>query len=111
MKDDAILINTARGSLLEIAALVKALEQNWIAAAGLDVYAVEPEVPAELLNAPNCVLLPHIGSATIRARNAMALVVAEDTLAVLVGVPSLPIGSPHRNSGLSLAGKGFIGVY
>ena len=85
MKDDAILINTARGSLLEIAALVKALEQNWIAAAGLDVYAVEPEVPAELLNAPNCVLLPHIGSATIRARNAMALVVAEDTLAVLAG--------------------------
>jgi glyoxylate reductase len=85
MKDDAILINTARGSLLEIAALVMALEENWIGAAGLDVYAAEPEVPTELLNAPNCVLLPHIGSATTRARNAMALLVAEDTLAVLAG--------------------------
>ncbi len=96
MKRHAILINTARGSLLDSAALAWALREGEIGAAGLDVYEHEPEVPAELLDAPNCVLLPHIGSATTRARDAMALLVADDVLAVLRGAepthPVLPAG-------------------
>ena len=56
-----------------------------IAGAGLDVYEHEPDVPDELLRAPHCVLLPHIGSATTRARDAMALMVADNVLAALRG--------------------------
>jgi glyoxylate reductase len=85
MKAGAIVINTARGSLLDTAALVAALKQGTIGAAGLDVYADEPAVPAELIDAPNCILLPHIGSATTRARDSMSLLVAENALAVLNG--------------------------
>lgn len=85
MKAGAIVINTARGTLLDTTALVAALEQGTIGAAGLDVYADEPAVPAELIDAPNCVLLPHIGSATTRARDSMSLLVAENALAVLNG--------------------------
>lgn len=85
MKAGAIVINTARGSLIDSAALVAALEHGAIGAAGLDVYADEPAVPAELIAAPNCILLPHIGSATTRARDAMSLLVAENALAVLKG--------------------------
>jgi glyoxylate reductase len=85
MKPDAILVNTARGSLVDSAALAEALRDGEIAGAGLDVYEHEPEVPAELLRAPRCVLLPHIGSATTRARDAMALLVADNVLAALRG--------------------------
>ena len=85
MKRHAILINTARGSLLDSTALARALREGEIGAAGLDVYEREPEVPPELLGAPNCVLLPHIGSATTGARDAMALLVADDVFAVLRG--------------------------
>ena len=63
----------------------QALRAGSIAAAGLDVYEHEPEVPRELLEAPNCVLLPHIGSATVRARDAMARMVAADVLAAVGG--------------------------
>lgn len=92
MQRHAILINTARGSLLDSAALARALREGEIGAAGLDVYEHEPEIPTELLAAPNCVLLPHIGSATSRARDAMALLVADDVLAVLGGAePAHPI--------------------
>ncbi len=96
MKRHAILINTARGSLLDSAALARALREGEIGAVGLDVYEHEPEIPTELLNAQNCVLLPHIGSATTRARDAMALLVVDDVLAVLRGAepahPILPAG-------------------
>jgi glyoxylate reductase len=85
MKRDSILVNTARGSLLDSAALAEALRDGVIAAAGLDVYENEPNVPAELLAAPRCVLLPHIGSATRRARDAMAVLAADNVLAVLRG--------------------------
>jgi glyoxylate reductase len=85
MKRDAILVNTARGSLVDSAALAEALRDGVIAAAGLDVYEHEPDVPAELLAAPRCVLLPHIGSATQRARDAMAVLAADNVLAVLRG--------------------------
>lgn len=83
MKRSAILVNTARGSLVDSVALAAALGAATIAAAGLDVYETEPQVPAELLAAPNLVLLPHLGSATTRARDAMARTVARNVLAVL----------------------------
>jgi glyoxylate reductase len=85
MKPSAILVNTARGSLVDSPALAAALREGQIGAAGLDVYEREPEVPTELLAAPNSVLLPHIGSATSRARNAMASLVADNLLAALAG--------------------------
>lgn len=85
MRPTAVLVNTARGSVVDPAALAAALQGGEIAAAGLDVYEDEPSVPPELLEAPNCVLLPHIGSATHRARDAMASTVAENVVAVLNG--------------------------
>ena len=85
MKPTAILVNTARGALVDEAALAAALRDGRIGAAGLDVYAYEPEVPAALLDAPRCVLLPHIGSATQRAREAMARLVADNVIAALEG--------------------------
>jgi glyoxylate reductase len=85
MKPEAILVNTSRGLLVDSRALARALRDGEIAGAGLDVYEQEPEVPSELLEAPRCVLLPHIGSATTRSRDGMARLVAESVLAVLDG--------------------------
>jgi glyoxylate reductase len=85
MRPHAILVNTSRGSLVESGALAQALRDGAIGGAGLDVYETEPDVPAELLEAPNCTLLPHIVSATTRARNAMAELVADSVLAALAG--------------------------
>ncbi|HEY7151326.1 MAG TPA: D-glycerate dehydrogenase [Solirubrobacterales bacterium] len=85
MKQHAVLVNTARGALVDAAALGRALGEGEIGGAGLDVYESEPDVPAELLGAPRCVLLPHIGSATTRARDGMARMAADNVLAVLGG--------------------------
>jgi lactate dehydrogenase-like 2-hydroxyacid dehydrogenase len=85
MKSHAVLVNTSRGSLVDSEALAKALAGSVIGAAGLDVYEHEPGVPQHLLDAPRCVLLPHIGSATTKARDAMASLVADNVLAVLDG--------------------------
>ncbi len=85
MRPGAILINTARGSLVDSRALAAALAEGEIGAAGLDVYEQEPQVPEKLLEAPNCVLLPHIGSATVTARDGMANLVADAVLATLDG--------------------------
>jgi glyoxylate reductase len=85
MKTEAILVNTSRGRLVDSRALAWALRDGEIGGAGLDVYEHEPDVPTELLEAPRCVLLPHIGSATTRSRDGMARLVAENVLAVLGG--------------------------
>jgi glyoxylate reductase len=85
MRPHAVLVNSARGSLVDTDALARALRDGVIGAAGLDVYENEPEVPPALLDAPRCVLLPHIGSATTRARDAMAALVADNVLAALDG--------------------------
>lgn len=85
MKPNAILINTARGPIVDEAALIKALQNKEIAAAGLDVFEREPEVPQALKDLPNVVLLPHIGSASIETRNKMALMAAENAIAVIQG--------------------------
>jgi glyoxylate reductase len=85
MKPHAVLVNTSRGPLVDSTALARALQAGELGAAGLDVYEHEPQVPAALLEAPRCVLLPHIGSATVRSRDGMARLVAENVLAVLDG--------------------------
>lgn len=79
------LVNTSRGSLVDADALAAVLGDGRLGAAGLDVYEDEPSVPAPLLEAPRCVLLPHIGSATDRSRGAMARLVADNVIAVLEG--------------------------
>jgi glyoxylate reductase len=88
MKNDAILINTARGGIVDQRALVRALGGGWIGGAGLDVAAVEP-IPADdaLLRAPNCVLLPHIGSATFKTRTRMAAMAVDNLIAGLEDRP------------------------
>ncbi len=85
MKPTAVLINTARGPIVDEAALIEALRQGRIAAAGLDVYEHEPAVPTELAALDNVVCLPHLGSATRATRDQMAEMVASDLLAVLGG--------------------------
>jgi glyoxylate reductase len=87
VKPGAILINTSRGGVVDTTALIAALSTGRLAAAGLDVYEDEPDVPAELRALPNTVLLPHIGSATVSTRNAMARLCAENVIAVIDGRP------------------------
>jgi glyoxylate reductase len=92
MKPGAILVNTCRGPVLDTPALVEALRSGHLAAAGLDVYEDEPRVPADLLQIPSTVLVPHIGSATRRTRDAMARLCAENVIAVLDGrAPPTPV--------------------
>lgn len=85
MKPSAILVNTARGTVVDEAALAEALSAGRIAAAGLDVYEREPQVHPALLGRENAVLLPHLGSATIETRVAMGMRAAANLEAYFSG--------------------------
>ena len=93
MKSSTYLVNTARGPIVDEAALAAALREGVIAGAGLDVFEHEPQVHPELLDLENVTLVPHLGSATVETRTAMAVLAADNTLAVLRGEqPPTPIG-------------------
>jgi len=86
MKPTAVLVNTARGAIVQTDALLRALRENWIFAAGLDVTDPEPLPPTHpLYDLPNCFITPHIGSATFGARRRMAEMACENLLAGLEG--------------------------
>jgi lactate dehydrogenase-like 2-hydroxyacid dehydrogenase len=86
---DGILINMARGSVVDEPALIRALQDKTILTAGLDVYAREPEVPAELIAMDHVVLFPHLGSASIYIRTQMDQLVVDNLLAWAAGRPPL----------------------
>lgn len=85
MKADAILVNTARGAIVDEDALAEALERGHLFGAGLDVHEDEPLVHPRLRESDRVVLLPHLGSATVETREAMARIVAENVSAMLRG--------------------------
>jgi lactate dehydrogenase-like 2-hydroxyacid dehydrogenase len=86
---DGVLINIARGSLVDETALIEALRTGKILAAGLDVFDNEPNVPKELIALDNTVLLPHVGSASVKTRRAMAQCVIDNLFAWADGKPPL----------------------
>lgn len=95
MKPTATLINIARGGIVDDAALAAALKERRIAAAGLDVFEGEPSVHPGLLEVPNVVLTPHIASATVNTRLAMAQLAADNLIAYLGGRAALtPVNAP-----------------
>ena len=85
MKSTAVLVNASRGPVVDEAALVDALREGRISAAGLDVYEREPEIHPGLLELENVVLIPHLGSATVETRAAMASLAADNLLAAMGG--------------------------
>jgi gluconate 2-dehydrogenase len=95
MKASATLTNIARGGIVDDAALAVALRERRIAAAGLDVFEGEPALHAGLLTLPNVVLTPHIASASVATRRAMAELAADNLIAALTGgTPPTPINAP-----------------
>ena len=95
MKPSAVLVNAARGPVVDERALAEALAAGRIAAAGLDVYEHEPRVEPGLLGLDNVVLAPHLGSATVETRTAMAELAARNAIAVVRGEdPPTPVPLP-----------------
>lgn len=80
MKKSAILINTSRGRIVEQASLIRALDENWIFGAALDVYEFEPELPLSLRKLKNVIITPHIGSATYKTREEMGILAAQSII-------------------------------
>lgn len=95
MKKTAYLINTSRGPIVNEHELIHALKNNIIAGAGLDVYENEPLLTPGLIELPNTVLLPHIGSATIETRTAMGIMAAENAIAIFKGEMPHSIANPE----------------
>ncbi len=89
MKPDTVLVNTARGALIDETELVTVLKERRIAAAGLDVYEFEPRITEGLLTLDNVVLAPHLGSASTLARGDMVRLCCENIAAVLAGRPAI----------------------
>lgn len=87
MRPAAILINIARGDVVDEAALIAALSEGRIAGAGLDVYEFEPKVPPELIAMENVTLLPHLGTAALEVREAMGLMAVHNLIAFAEGKP------------------------
>lgn len=85
MRPTAILVNTSRGAVIDEPALVRALQEGWIGGAGLDVYEQEPVLAPGLTDCPTAVLAPHLGSATVQTRDAMAELTADNALDALRG--------------------------
>ena len=85
MKPTAFIINTARGAVIDEAALVRALKRKKIAGAGLDVFEHEPKVPPALKTMKNVVLTPHLGSAVMEVRDMMANIVVDNIQALIDG--------------------------
>jgi lactate dehydrogenase-like 2-hydroxyacid dehydrogenase len=85
MKPTAILVNTARGPVVDEIALVEALQNQWIYGAGLDVYEFEPQISSELLGFDNVVLAPHNGTATVEARNEMSRFAVQNIIRFFAG--------------------------
>lgn len=85
LPQDAIVLNTARGPLIDEQALIRALKQGRIFGAGLDVFEFEPKIPASLRKLKNVVLLPHLGSATVETRKAMAQAAISGVVKILGG--------------------------
>jgi glyoxylate reductase len=95
MRDDAVLINTSRGDVVDEKALIKALRKGKIFGAGLDVFEHEPRVPGELYSMPNVVVSPHIGSATRETRGRMVKMAYDNLMAVMRhGEPPNPVNRP-----------------
>jgi glyoxylate reductase len=99
MKPTAILINTARGPIVDEAALVRALSEKRIAGAGLDVFENEPQVHPGLLPLENVVLVPHLGSAVREVREAMANEVVDNIIAMIEGKRPPSCANPEVYSG------------
>ncbi len=95
MQPHSILINTARGPIVDEPALVKALREKWIWSAGLDVFEEEPKVHRDLLKLPNTVLLPHLGSATIDARTRMGLIAVQNMIEFFSGMRPTNLVNPE----------------
>jgi lactate dehydrogenase-like 2-hydroxyacid dehydrogenase len=108
MRPTATLVNAARGAVLDEDAIARALREGWIGSAGLDVQQVEPnpDRDALLLSLPNCVVLPHIGSATLAAREAMIRMATDNVIAFLDGGPlRTPVGAVRTGPGGTSAGS------
>lgn len=98
MKSDAVLVNTARGPIVDETALCRALDEGKIAGAGLDVFEDEPRIAPALLDDDRVVLYPHAASATVETRSEMARMVCEDVRRVLSGEPPRWPAPPERAS-------------